>query len=295
MDYNSEAVIDAIVASDASPAAKEIAAPLVEEWIQRFGAKDLECPTIAVEAPFYVWLDAGTLVVGVIDRITDGIFGCEWKTTKEGSKWWTEDRWLASLDNGSQIKVYGLALHKGKFGLTGWMPHVEAPVKIFVRAAVKSTPPDFWGSTFLTVSAEAIQATETALLQKAAAIRAMRKRKSAAPWQLTGRQCFEFNRACVFHEKFCSKFTYPIGDYKLFDPSDPGSQALALAGINALDAVDPKLVIFSASSYDTASVCLERYRLKTSLEGSSDTTPEMEVGTATHAGLAEFYRQTMRS
>src|SRR5579863_8748540 len=83
-NLDQEAIVNAILTckrgdgteNEISAVAKEMALNLVQGWAEKYADVDFNGPRIvAVEAPFYIWADDATLVVGVQDRITDDEFG----------------------------------------------------------------------------------------------------------------------------------------------------------------------------------------------------------------------------
>jgi hypothetical protein len=295
-------IINEIIAAGVSPVSAEHGGELVEAWINKFYVEDIKIDTMAVEMGFVLWPDANTLVIGVMDRVArdaDGILGSEWKSTS-GSKWWTEEKWLKEISNGSQLATYAWALKEGLFlerNPLGGEPtvynfNVDNP-RIMVRAAVKSRPCDFWPHNpkdgLFRFDNESIEFTKNAYRNMAEQIRALRKTR-LYPWQLTGKQCFNFNRTCGFFET-CSTHSHPIETPKtIFDPHDPAAK-LALAFVDARLLANPELVILSASQYANAASCKEKYRLVSGAIGEKENDIALETGSALHAGLGEYYRQ----
>ncbi len=316
MTYSQQPILDAILAHPAPPRAKELATPLVEAWIAKFGESDNLAQTLAVEVPFYLWLDKWTLVVGMIDRVASfegQIFGCEWKSTTP-SKWWTEARWLEEIKNGPQIAIYAMALGEGTLltrrhnapvdSLVSWCPRVPSP-NMLVRAVTKTEPIGFWPkhkNEIFEFNAEKVRSTKAALLNQAAAIQAMRK-TGEVPWQLMGRQCFDFGKRCPFLAELCQKANHPVKPAPtLMQASDPGSKAIQTALMEQkLYGIDPstpggrklneKLVILSASAYTTASACAEKYRIVSGGLKEEPQAIEPLIGSVFHAGVGAFYEQ----
>src|SRR6185369_11321443 len=111
-------------------------------------------------------------------------------TTKEPGKWWNEDRWLEDIKQGHQIALYALALNRGTF----YTPeperfNVTEPVRINVRAAVKSSVPQFWpkdeADGWQSFGEKDFGAILNAFKVKADNIRSAR-RLGLVPWQLPG-------------------------------------------------------------------------------------------------------------
>lgn len=308
MEINRDKIVEAVAASSVAPIAKEAAVPLLlgEEgtpgWVDRFA--DEPRRIIAVECPFFMWLDKWTLVVGVLDEIAEWqgdnerfLFGSEWKTTKAASgKRFNEEKWLGYITTGPQLPIYALALHEGTFKGAGKV-ELSFPVHIRVRAAVKSSPPEYWpaeSSGFYKFEERELTATKNAILARAEAIRAMRV-KRLVPWQTTGSHCrYHYGRDCVFLSDICAQKEYE-GHHAIgaLESSDPGNAGITLAGVSILDH-DPRLVVLSSSTYTTSLLCLEKWRLVASRVRDKEETLEMQIGTAFHAGVAEFGRQIMQ-
>jgi len=276
-----------------SPLATQQGAGLVEAWVGRWAEQDAASLNVdEVEFPFAVWIDQGTLLVGVQDVIgtdADGPLSCEWKSTKEPQKnkdgsdsaWWNEDVWIDQLLNGVQLPCYAVAACS------------ENP-RIMVRAIVKSMPPRFWpskGTGIYSFPNELVTLTRSVLVARAAAIRAARKTQNV-PWALPGIHCTnKFRKLCPYYEDVCKPHQNPPPQARTqFDKDDPGYAGIKKAGLDP-DELPEDLVIFSASSLDTSQQCLERYRLLTSGLYKKDSDYEQQIGTALHAGLAEVYRQ----
>ena len=312
--YNSEDIIESIVNAPIAPSAKEIAGELVDAWIEENGEFDSQYETLAVESPWYLWLDSHTLLVGVMDRIArdeQTIFGCEWKTTAEPKKnkdgsdsaWHNEEKWLEDISTGTQLAIYGLAMREGTFVLPDrkWQPKLLNP-RIMVRAAVKSSPVIFWPTNredgvfqFPDVYLDKVS---RALLSKAAQIRAAREAKHI-PWALPGNHCTNrFRRLCPYHEEYCIKGKNPFDRPRtVFDESDPGFAGVkaAFEGCTKDEINDPYIVIFSASSFDTAQQCPERYRLLVGGYIQKEPDANLDIGSGLHIGVASYYRQGMRT
>jgi hypothetical protein len=289
---------------------------LTQYWIEELAKFDAQYPTIGVEMPFFIILEKYTVVVGMQDRIAmdgAGVFGCEWKTTKGTTRYWNEEKWIEQIKNSAQLKTYGLGQHEGYFipgdqpfnapgnllvgemgGPTLWHPEIKFP-RILVRAITKEDPPNLWGvdpPAFFEIDKKSMDMTREAYLIKADQIRAARNRKNA-PWQIVGQQCmdrYKFGEFCRFHES-CLAETHPIAEILGggFNEDDPGGKAIKAAqSLMRVPLNDPRVVILSASAYSDATDCMEKYR-RTAIEGSEEN-PEMDKGTALHAGVAEFYR-----
>ena len=315
MAYDTTQIISSIVNAPISPSSREIAAELVDAWIQEHGAFDEQFETLAAEAPWYLWLDKDTLLVGVIDRIArddEDILGTEWKSAKSpqqnkdgsDSAWWNEEVWLEGISTGTQLAIYGLALSRGTFVLDDgrrlWIPKVRNP-RMLVRAAVKCSPPRFWPTNFedgvFRFPEAYLKKVYDALRAKAEQLRAAR-RSTLIPWALPGNHCTNrFKKLCPYHKDFCVAGKHPADVPKtVFDESDPGSVAIQYALRNSKQPKNnPDLIIFSASSFDTSQQCPERYRLLMGGYTEKEQDANLEIGTGLHTGLAQFYRQQMKA
>lgn len=312
--YNSEDIIESIVNAPIAPSAKEIAGELVDAWIEENGEFDSQYETLAVESPWYLWLDTDTLAVGVMDRIARdkvGIFSGEWKSTKPPQKnkdgrdsaWWNESLWLEGISGGTQLAIYALGLSRGTFILEDnrlWTPKVSNP-RIMVRAAVKDSPVYFWPTNpedgVFQFPEPYLQKVYSALRARAEQLRAAR-RSGLLPWALPGNHCTNrFRKLCPYHDEFCRVGNHPSDDPKtIFDESDPGSAAIKWGLRNSKrPKADPDLIIFSASSFDTAQQCPERYRILTGGYQEKEPDSNLEIGTGLHIGLAQFYKQQMKA
>jgi hypothetical protein len=300
------AVAEAIAELDGcSPEAKEAAAEIVEAWMHEFAAKDRTEVTVGVELNFSIRLDEQTWVVGVVDRLSqqgERYIINEWKTTAGPShdgKRWNAQVWLHELLHSIQLPTYVLALREGQFqkkdaNQTDQTIYLEKDMKplVRVRAATKTSPVQFWPTqdNLFDFSAAEVQACRNAYLNAAAQVRLLRAtdRQRVIPWQYPGSQCFrQFGRDCEFLER-CSSHDHP--------PHSQVSQEsmqryLQTFGVEPQAAQDPDTVVFSTSSYQLLTLCLEKYRLlKVAQAGLvEDTTPALQIGTAVHAGLAKFY------
>lgn len=315
MTIDQDQIIKAILESGVGPVAAESGVALLEHWISATFGKDSEKRIVAVECGFVCWLDENTVTIGVQDLLTsepsecpdegcphyrtkhshpneDAIVGNEWKSTKEKTKYWNEDTWFESISDGSQLGIYALALREGTYyeRATGasFTPKVAEP-RIRVRAVSKSAIPVIWptrGEGIVSFRPEQIDVVKNAVLAKAAALRAMRRSENV-PWQLPGIWCTnQFRRTCAYHED-CLAQRIPEGWGK-FDVNDP---AFTLALPHIGDRVgDPDLVILGASAYAAYSECPENGR-RSALGGNREESLPLEVGSALHAGLSEYYSQ----
>jgi hypothetical protein len=330
MDAIAEAVLNAPRGDGSgaviSPVAKETALGLVEGWIDRYADEDFDRGILAVEAPFFMWLNPITLVIGVMDRIDAadltaegfGVEGCEWKTkAAPTSKRYGEESWLMDMENGSQLGIYGLALREGYFvqgeqvirAIEETCP-VSPCVFIRVRAAVKSSPPTYYPADtrdgVFRFEDRQLESTRRALLERAAMIRAARE-EGEIPWQMTGQHCFrQYGRTCPFFEKLCKPREHPTGGKPGMglSPGDPGAGALRAAmeyheklwgkpkpGLESLP--DP-IVILSASSYELGTTCMEKYRIISGGLAHEEPSTDLDIGTGFHAGVGEVNKQLMK-
>lgn len=293
MTFDTAKITQVILDCDAMPMAKELASPLVDAYLEQFDSfPDSQCETVYVEFPWQVWLDKNTVIVGVMDRIfrdERGLIGHEHKTKgeprkkKDGTPWADNDEltWLSEISNGIQTGIYALALRNA---------FSETRPRILMRACIKAYRPEFWPTKYnlgvFEYSDEYLDSIANALLSKAAQIRAARK-SGLVPWQLPGLHCTnKYRRVCEFALK-CYERQSPIGapNY-VFDPSDPANKAL-----EGVDLTNPDLAILSSSQYQTASQCMEKYRIIAGGYYPKDKTIELDTGTVYHAALAEIYRQ----
>lgn len=298
LELDSQKLIDAALATECSPLAIEEGTGLAEAWIEHGVGRDWNI--VAVECGFVMWLDEKTVIVGVQDLLTrdeNGVLGNEWKTTKEASKWWNEDKWLESITEGSQIAIYALALRHGtyypadgseplRFGSTvsGLGPRIR------VKAISKSTPPCIWPRReedgIITFSEARLEATKQALLSEAESIRARRRKVGLeGTWRVPGIWCEnKFRRVCEFHEDCVAQ--RPARPTMAFDPNDPAAKL----AVPHIDKIDNDLVILSASSYAKSSECAEAYRRSLARE-EKESSIALDTGTVFHAICAEYFRQ----
>lgn len=294
-----------------SPHAREFASELVQAWVERWQDEDAREKTVAVECKFNVRLDNFTWVVGIIDRISrtaEGEFVAnEWKTTKAPSGWgWNEEKWLSEIVNGIQLPTYAWAVRSGrvtnaKGKLVECPLAIGAGVKVRARAVTKVSPPGFWPTRESGVwefSEEDMKATAHAYLNAARMIRELKteavfrleKQPDVAlpPWQATGRQCFnQFGRDCEFLTQ-CQEHLYPVGEFKLCSEGD--YKEFGLPDLPN----DPRVVVFSPTSYELWVLCAEKWRVVKGIGvGERESDVNLEVGKAVHAGLATFYTRFM--
>jgi hypothetical protein len=262
-------VVQVMLDTGAGPLVLEEANVLIEKWIAERVCFDKQI--VAVEQGFSYWLDNNTVIIGVQDLLTieDGeIVGGEWKTTKGTTRYWDEAKWVESISSSPQCAIYALIT-----------PTIR------VRAVTKSDPPEIWGREVLTFSEARLTSVRNALLNQAAAIRAMR-RSGAMPWALPGLHCTNmFRRECAYLNE-CKRQQYPA-TAGVFDLDNPAAK-LVLPQLG--DCIkDPELVILSASSYNDAMQCAELYRRN--LAENKESSRDLDVGSVFHTACANIYTQ----
>lgn len=298
---NTENIQNAILEVEAGPLAKQAAADLVDAYVARYSESDInKFKVIDVERAWFLWLEPLTLLVGQKDaRLEDsaGPLLLELKThrearrTKAGEYYKGEgpQSWLADISTGIQLGIY--ALHEAE--TTG-----AESVRVMVRAAVKSTPPEFWplrdeDGTFA-FSRDYLKFVRNALVVRAAEIRAARA-KGVYPWDWSGYKCQHmYGKTCQFWEEMCSKHLHPIGRNRVFSKTDPGAAAIEAGFAERnfeVEPEDPKVVILSASAYEDYSTCRERGRIIQDGLSKGDESMELEIGSCFHAGVAQFHRE----
>ena len=290
-------IVDAISALPVSTSAKEQGAVLVEGWMAQFEADEKwGAPKIcAVEQPWYTWLSKNTLAVGVRDLcFTPGddkepFFG-EWKTHKEpqrrkdGSyyKGQGPDEWALTIGSSLQLAAYGIQSLR--------MNPTLSAVPFLVRAAVKSTPPEFWEAK-VDIPALRIAMAVEHFKQVADQIRALRKYDP--PWN------FSNNHKPFFRDCICSMpFTEPTGMEILsavlkkgkVGDTDPGQRAIEQALSENPERNTSDLVILTSSGCELFDQCPEAYR-RSLYPGGGEENENLAIGTVLHTGLAEWYRQ----
>lgn len=308
---NEEKILAVLREQKVSAASLEEGAGLVDHWISECSELDARDETLAVEVGFFVELDPFTFVVGTQDRVarshvTGEVFGCEWKSTKNRTKYWTPETWFESISNGHQVATYALGLARGQLiGPDGLPPFIfyDEPEKmnILVRAVSKSHPPQIWpeaAGQFVTVTRERMEATASVYLNEAAGIRAKRK-TGKGPWQLPGLQCTNQFRSVCPHLKGCRKFeSFPTEvSLSIIERGfSPGSKSVVKYLVDSGKVNEGNVgdvVILSASTLSTLQQCSERWRIEAS-SGEEEENENLEVGSVLHAGLSELYLQMMK-
>lgn len=306
-------IVDAICSTEASVQAKEIAAPLVEAYIERFKDDPQRFAFLAAECPWYLWLDDDTLLVGAMDGIrkskeTGKVEGLELKTRraprirKDGQPYVgdREEDWAAELSQGPQLAVYALAMKHGTFvdkecNTLGMRNFSVSQPRIRVRAAIKSTPPVIWPTAddgLFEFGERQMEWTTNWLLHSASAIRAHRS-LNIIPWQGRGPWCRQFNRDCDYLP-VCREGSNPTTDRRgEISSDDPGSDAVE-AGKRANPKHDPsRLVVLSASSYSNWATCAELWRLNSGGYFEQEPNINLETGKVFHAGIEAWHRMNM--
>lgn len=311
----------AIDRTDVDPQAKEAAEPLVAAFVETYECESKDERTLGVEVPFVIRPSRWTWIVGVIDRVSQerksgDIVVSDWKTTKaEDPPRYTEARWFVNVTSGVQLPTYVLATKRGSFpsrletsqGI--FYPSVgfkraKTNVKVRVRGVTKSDPPKFWPRVsrgFLTYTETELAKVQVGYEAAAVAIRALRAAK-IEPWALPGNWCRnQYGRDCDFLAD-CTEDTAPaptvLGWHEVRE-GDPG-YVHGLQAIPSADLKDPRAVVLSTSSYNDWGTCAELFRKKKltakadwdicsdELTGRGDL--NQQIGTAYHAGVAEFWR-----
>ncbi len=293
---------------------KRLATPLVEKYIERFTSDKDKFEVLAVENPWFVWLDLNTLIVGVMDanrydmehkRYEDVELKTRraprFKNNGEPYKGDTEQDWMSELSSSPQVGIYALARMKASF--LSPLPNVSIPY-IRVRAAVKSdgkvgkpSPIMIWPTAddgLFTFPDSYLKQSENGLLNAARGIRTLREYASL-PWQLRGAWCSRFGRDCEMLAPVCSKgnnsqFIEPITD---LSRTDPGARAIE-AGMAEFEGDRGKLVILSAGAYNDFGHCAELWRLRSGGWFPAQESDALGIGTAFHSGCAEFGRTMIK-
>lgn len=298
---NWEAIQEAILATDASPLARETAAGLVQAYVEQYAESDAQkFHVLDVERPWFMWLEPNTLLVGQKDaRLQDSVghLLLELKTKREGRRtksgdWYKGEGpldWLEGISNGPQLGIY--ALHEAE--LTG-----AETIRIMVRCAVKSSPVVLWPENeadgIFLLNRDYLRHLRSALVVKAAQIRAARA-SGQVPWQWIGYHCLRmFGKECQHYQPTCKVHLHPTGRVAAFSETDPGyaavKGALAERGWDEDRLHDPELVILSASAYESYSRCMEMGRIEQDGLGGREDSEALQTGSCFHAGVAQFYR-----
>lgn len=267
-------IVTALVAQEASGLIKEQAAELIQGWINEFERLDRKLTIVAVEQPWYEWLNENTLAVGVRDLMLENGVG-EWKThraprtRKDGQFYEGEgpEAWAAKMCDSIQLALYA---------------RTDTPTQVLCRAAIKTSPPSYW-QKLITVSPERARLARHALIVQAEIIRAARR--CAPPWRFPDAHR-PFNRPCT-----CALEPPNAENGHLMQPSDPGYAAVEEALATLGDYPQPDdLVVLSASAYEASVQCMEGYR-RTLTGSKGEESEALQLGSCFHAGLAVYYRQ----
>jgi hypothetical protein len=307
----SDAIFNAILASDAPPSAKEFASELVDVWVNEAVPEDAaNSVTVGVECGFWIRLDQTTFIVGAADRIAeddDGIFAQEHKSTAKRSSYWNAEKWYDEISRAHQVATYASALRSGT-----WLIPTEtvtedgatlrsfdlrnfrvAEPRILVRAVSKGRPPELWPTAkgaFITINERRMEATLAAYRVVAEQIRAAR-RLTLTPWSLPGRQCVRFNKyKCRFYES-CHKYEVAeTSAVRVGVNLSPGSSAVLdyLIACNVIDVRDVNVVILSASTFGTWQQCAEEYRRDAS-GAKEEENENLQIGSVLHNALGVAY------
>lgn len=280
MNRMSEDIIAAIVAQHAPGLVKEQAGELIQGWINKFERLDRDLHIVAVEQPWYEWLNDNTLAVGVRDLVLENGMG-EWKThraprtRKDGQFYEGEgpEPWAAKMHDSIQLALYA---------------RTDAPTEFLCRAAIKTSPPTYW-QKLITISPERAQLARHALIVQAEIIRAARR--CAPPWRFPDAHK-PFNRPCLCSARDSGKISTD-----LIQSSDPGAAAVDAAIAERWpegEIPSPwELVVLSASAYEASVQCLEGYRRTLGSEGVEEDSEALQLGSCFHAGLAVYYQHLM--
>lgn len=292
-----DAIQDAILAVEASPLAREIGAGLVEGYLAHYAERDAaRYRVLESERVWSLWADDFTLLVGAKDAEFEDANGpliLELKSKKEGRRtkageWYKGEGpqdWLQTISTGHQTGVY--ALHE--------LEESGAPsIRVMVRAAVKSTPPEYWPPKeedgIFTFTREYCALLKNAFRVRAAEIRAARS-LGIVPWDWTGYKCGRvFGEQCRFWED-CSRHIHPEGRLQVFSSTDPGRAAIkdALA-TKGMDEWEPRLVILSASAYGDYGICREYGRRIQDGHAGNDESMALMIGSVFHAGCNAYHQ-----
>ena len=281
MSTLSKSIITAIISQYAPGLVKEQAGELIQGWINKMERIDRDLHIMAVEQPWYEWLNDNTLAVGVRDLVLENGVG-EWKThrapriRKDGQFYEGEgpEPWAAKMHDSIQLALYA---------------RTDAPTEFLCRAAIKTSPPTYW-QKLITISPERAQLARHALIVQAEIIRAARR--CAPPWRFPDAHR-PFNRPCAC----ASVLELPNAKMgHLMQPSDPGAAAIDAAIAERWpkgEVPSWDLVVLSASSYEASVQCREGYRrtLLANIEGEES--EALQLGSCFHAGLAVYYQHMM--
>ncbi len=255
---------------------------LIEGFLKKFSPYDLAWTILHVEPEMFCWLDEFTLIVGRVDLIArnstgDNFFG-EWKTANPRRKGKWQSDWIMS----PQSLTYGFLTRYGKIYGAGntIIPTIN---KFHVRAALKSKPPSYEYEWFSYTDDE-IAYWLTQIKAIAGEIRSLRLNAPDGPWMPNFSYCNRYGDKymCPFLANGCSKLNW--GNTKGLIEKTPHLQVIR-------DNPDPKLVILDATRIDTYLNCREKYRQVNERHLDIADSEALGLGTAFHAGIAEYFRQ----
>lgn len=304
-------LLEAILATEASGLAKEESARLLEGFLEHESTLPERVEgwkVVGAEIPFYVPLEEKSYVIGVADAIFDtplGIVIGEWKSRrapklkKDGAAYAgdDEDGWLEDISGGAQLAFYALAAAQGSFLTEAHSLFANREPRILVRAIVKSSPvqlwPRDWRKGMFQFFPAGIDAARNSLTVKCRQIRAARA-SGLVPWQIPGEQCTnQYRRVCGNRDGVCRNHIYP--PQRTTPNPDESETRKLITEVLQLDAMDPELVMLSASGFGAYTQCMElgRQRYEAEASGAPESSFELEIGSCLHVALASFYRGLM--
>lgn len=302
MQIDESRILAAIGGLEVSAQAREDGSELIDTWANTCLEYDAAHQTLAVEAGFYIELDPQTFVVGVIDRLAqdgEGVFACEWKTTKHQTKTWGPEEWFAEIERGHQLSTYALGLQAGTF-IDGINFERPSECRVYVRAVSKSRPPVIWyapENKSVVVSEARLNATRAAYTNAARSIRAMNG-GGGVPWQLPGYHCTKFIKyRCPFWDT-CHEYRQPkqgalgLSAQQLSPGSLKVVEHLKQVGKIRVDNQGQVLVL-SSSTLDVWNQCPERWRQMVVTGELEEKNDNLQIGNVFHTGAAEIYRMMM--
>jgi len=297
-----KAILDAVMAVDVPPTARETAMPLVESYIERWAGQDSGEITLGVEVPFTLLVGGNTLYLGFLDHLfqTDNLpLGIgEFKSIREPSRWFKERIWVVEKLRAPQTLLYALAgFHGDLFYGGGWHSGSGRSPAVRFRGVSKGKNHECWPEKELLYRPNSEQLTNIyrALTAKGETISALKNRVGGAitPWQLPGYQCTQYNKLCEFYEKFCQKLNPPQG-WGTIKKSRAECKPLTERIEYYKELCKGELsVILSKGLYDTASNCLEKYRIISFKHGEIQSNLNMQIGIAFHAGVGGYHGALM--
>ncbi|MDE1940626.1 MAG: PD-(D/E)XK nuclease family protein [Patescibacteria group bacterium] len=275
-------IVEAILAEGVSPPAAEIAGTLVEDWLRHYADKETDLRTVGVSVKLaceVARLGDGTPIwaVGIADHIYESASGDivldEWKTTQSRSSRWNEKAWWDSLVESPQLAFYNKLVS---------VAYPSRNVRLRPRAIVRrGAEIEFWPDheVFAPAPASTIDLT-TVLLHESASL-LLSARADYAPWQLMGPQCHAFFRECE-HLAGCKAGEFPSRIVDKFRGSAYREESWA---------VPANAIVWSPTSYAMWTSCKERWRRNYLVGAERETTLDLEIGRAFHAGLSAWYEK----